>query len=275
MAIKDILVHLEAGDAGASASGFALSLAGQLGAHLTAAGVAIEYIPPSTVDDAGSYEAFANLTEESRKAVEAAYQTFVAAAPSGVETELVMIEALAQIARDRFGELGRHFDFSIVGQGSPEFGDEAGLMAQGSLYNSGNPVFVVPFIHKGPAKLGKAMVCWDGGIPAARAISGAIPLLQRAGSVEIVQVIDEGQAPEELPGFNIARHLARHGVNTTVRKLPPANDIGAAMLSHVADSGADFMVMGAYGHWKLTEFVFGGVTRTILKAMTVPIFMAH
>jgi nucleotide-binding universal stress UspA family protein len=275
MAIKDILVHLEAGDAGAATVEFALSLASQVGAHVTAGGIAIQYIPPSTVEDAGSYETFTQLTEESRTAVEGAYKSFAASAPAGVETDLVIIEALAQIARDRFGELGRHFDFSIVGQGNPEFDDEADLMAQGSLYGSGKPVFIIPYIHKGPAKLGKAMVCWDGGIPAARAIAGAIPLLQKAGQVEVVQVVDEGQQPEELPGFNIARHLSRHGVNATVRKLPPAKDAGAAILSHAADSDADFIVMGGYGHWKLTEFVFGGATRTILAAMTVPIFMAH
>ena len=148
-------------------------------------------------------------------------------------------------------------------------------MSQGALYNSGKPVFIVPFIHKGPAKLGKAMVCWDGGIPAARAIAGAIPLLSKAGQVEVVQIIEEGQKPEELPGFNITRHLSRHGVTATLRKLPPSGDIGGAILSHAADSGADYLVMGAFGHWKLTEFIFGGTSRTVLASMTVPIFMAH
>ncbi len=275
MAIKDILVHLEAGEAGAAATEFALSLAAQTGAHLTAAGIAIQYLPPSTVEDAGSYEAFARLTEESRDAAEAAYKALAASAPAGVETDLVVIESLAQIARDRFGELARHFDFCVVGQGNPDLGDEERLMSQGALYNSGKPVFIVPFIHKGPAKLGKAMVCWDGGIPAARAIAGAIPLLSKAGQVEVVQIIEEGQKPEELPGFNITRHLSRHGVTATLRKLPPSGDIGGAILSHAADSGADYLVMGAFGHWKLTEFIFGGTSRTVLASMTVPIFMAH
>ena len=220
MAMKDLLVHLEPGEAGLVASSFALSLAEQTGAHLTAAGIALQYLPPSTIEDAGSYEAFAEITEESRVAAQAAYTTFAAAAPAGVQTDFVMIEALPQIARDRFGELARHFDACVVGQGNPELADEEHLMAEGALFGSGLPVFIVPFIHKGPAKLGKAMVCWNGSTPAARAIAGAISLLAKASAVEVVQIAEEGRNAKELPGFNISRHLARHGVNATLTKLP-------------------------------------------------------
>jgi len=275
MAIKDLLVHLEAGEAGAATIEFALSLATQTGAHLTAAGIALQYMPMSSIEDAGTYEVFARLTDESRADVEAAYKVFAAAAPANVQTDFVLIETLAQLARDKFGELGRHFDISIVGQGNPEIDDEQDLMVQGALLVSGKPVFVVPFIHKGPAKLGKAMACWDGSAPAARAIDGAMPLLQRAGRVELVRIEDKGEKPEELPGFNMTRHLARHGVTASLRELPPAKDIGAALLSYAADSGADYVVMGGYGHWKMTELVFGGATRTILSSMTLPVFMAH
>jgi nucleotide-binding universal stress UspA family protein len=78
-----------------------------------------------------------------------------------------------------------------------------------------------------------------------------------------------------LPGFNITRHLARHGINATLTSLPSANDVGNVILSYAAESGADYIVMGGYGHWKLTEFVLGGTTRTILSSMTAPVFMAH
>lgn len=276
MAIKDILVHLDASEAGFMATQFALSLAAHTGAHVTAAGIAIQYMPMASVEDVVAYnEAFAQLTEQSRTAAEAAYKKVAAAAPAGVESELVMIEAPAQIASDRFGELGRHFDLSIVGHGSPESQDEENLMVQGALFGSGKPVFLVPFIYKGPAKLGKVMVCWDGGIPAARAVAGSLPLLRRAGRVEVVRVSEQGQTPKELPGFNITRHLARHGVTVTLTGLPSAMDAGSAILSYARDSAPDYIVMGGYGHWKLKEFVFGGTTRTILSSTTVPIFMAH
>jgi hypothetical protein len=148
-------------------------------------------------------------------------------------------------------------------------------MVEGALFSSGRPVFVVPNIHKGPAKLGKAMVCWDGGLPSARAVAGSIDILKRAGKVEVVSIAGRNLPNEELPGFNITRHLTRHGISATLKKLPAAQDIGETLLSYAADSGADYMVMGAYGHSRLREFVLGGTTRTILGSMTVPVLMAH
>jgi len=136
-------------------------------------------------------------------------------------------------------------------------------------------VFIVPRIQRGPAKLEKAMVCWDGGLPAARALADALPLLKQAKEVELVSVSAKRQATEELPGFNISRHLARHGVNATLRKLPHAEDVGACLLSYAADSGAHYMVMGGYGHSRVREFVLGGATRTLLGSMTVPVLMSH
>jgi nucleotide-binding universal stress UspA family protein len=209
-----------------------------------------------------------------RAVAEKAYANFAAAAPAGVRTELVIIETISPFAKDRFGKLGRHFDFSIVCQRSPDSGEENSL-AQGAIFGSGRPVFIVPFVHRGPAMLGKAMVCWDGGVPAARAIAGAMPLLRRSGKVEVVRMSEKEEFPEELPGFNITRHLARHGINATLTSLPRANDVGNVILSYAADSAADYIVMGGYGHWKLTEFVLGGTTRTILSSMTAPVFMAH
>jgi len=275
MAIKDIVVYLDASESGNTAEEFALSLAAQTGAHVTAVGISVKYLPFGMVQDVSIYDAFTQLTDESRAKIEAAYKKFDAAAPAGVQSELVVIEVPDQEANRRFGELGRHFDVSIVGQGTRSTQDDVNLMVQGALFYSGKPLLIVPNNHKGPAKLGKAMVCWDGGVAAARAIAGALPLLCRAGKVEIVRVAEEGQTLEELPGFNIARHLARHGISATLKELPATSDASAAILSYAAASNPDYMVMGGYGHWKLTEFVFGGMTRTILSSLPVPIFMAH
>jgi len=153
-------------------------------------------------------------------------------------------------------------------------GDESGYIVS-ALFDSGRPVFVVPYIHEGPAKLDHAVVAWDGGLVAARALAGATPLLTRARRVEVVTIAPRDEPVEELPGFNITRHLARHGVNAQLRQLAPADDVGAALLSHAAQTGADYLVMGAYGHSRLREFVLGGATRSVLASMTVPVLMAH
>ncbi len=275
MAIKDILLHIDSTDRGACVSDFAISLATEMGAHLTAAGIVLEIVPPASFMGEYPYDIMAEAIEQARQAAEKSYQRIASAAPATVQTELVMIQAIAGQAREDFGRLARHFDIAVAGQGGDEGGSDDELMVEGALFSSGRPVFVVPNIHKGPAKLGKAMVCWDGGLPSARAVAGAIDILKRAGKVEVVTIAGRNLPNEELPGFNITRHLTRHGISATLKKLPAAQDIGATLLSYAADSGADYMVMGAYGHSRLREFVLGGTTRTILGSMTVPILMAH
>jgi len=275
MAIKDILLHIDTSDRGSSVSDFAISLATELGAHLTAAGVVLDIVPPASFMGEYPYDIMAEAIEQAREAAEEHYKKLAAAAPATVQTELVVTQAISGQAREDFGRLARHFDIAVVGQGGDEGGSDDELMAEGALFASGRPVFVVPNIHKGPAKLGKAMVCWDGGLPGARAVAGAIDILKRAGKVEVVTIAGRNLPNEELPGFNITRHLTRHGISATLKKLPAAQDIGATLLSYAADSGADYLVMGAYGHSRLREFVLGGTTRTILGSMTVPVLMAH
>ena len=275
MAIKDILLHIDTSDRGSSVSDFALSLATEMGAHLTAAGIVLEIVPPASFMGEYPYDIMAEAIEQARQSAEQNYRKIAAAAPATVQTELVMIQAISGQAREDFGRLARHFDIAVAGQGGDEGGSDDELMVEGALFSSGRPVFVVPNIHKGPAKLGKAMVCWDGGMPSARAVAGAIDILKRAGKVEVVSIAGRNLPNEELPGFNITRHLTRHGISATLKKLPAAQDIGSTLLSYAADSGADYMVMGAYGHSRLREFVLGGTTRTILGSMTIPVLMAH
>ena len=136
-------------------------------------------------------------------------------------------------------------------------------------------MFVVPYIHKGPAKLEHAVVAWDGGLVAARALAAAMPLLERAQRVDVVTIPPSGEPVDDLPGFNITRHLARHGVRAQLRQLPPADNVSEALLSYAVQSGADYLVMGAYGHSRLREFMLGGATREMLGSMTVPVLMAH
>ena len=275
MAIKDLLVHLDTTDRGASVRDYALSLATEMGAHLTTAGLVLEMVPPASFMGEYPYDIMAEAMDQTRATAEATYQSLKSAAPSQVQTDLVMIQAIAGQAREDFGRLARHFDLTIVGQGDGESGNDDELMAEGALFRSGRPVCIVPNIHKGAAKLGKALVCWDGGMPAARAIADTMDILKRAGKVEVVTIAGRNLPNEELPGFNITRHLSRHGISATLKKLPAAEDIGATLLSHAADTGADFMVMGGYGHSRLREFVLGGTTRTILGSMTIPVFMSH
>jgi len=134
---------------------------------------------------------------------------------------------------------------------------------------------IVPYIQKDEIKLDHVLVGWDGGVTAARAVGDAMPLLRKAGKVDVVTIVSKRVDEKEMPGFDIARHLARHGVNAEVKRLPSGEEPASTLLSYAADAATDLMVMGGYGHSRLREFVLGGTTRNILASMTVPVLMSH
>ena len=178
-------------------------------------------------------------------------------------------------AATTFGRIARRFDISVVGQAQPEQGAAEELMIEGALFESGRPVIVVPYIQKQGLTLERVMACWDGGRTAARAIADAMPLLERAKAVDLVIVTEHGKH-DEITGANMSEHLARHGVRVEIKRIAKGDiAVQAAILDYAADSGADFMVMGGYGHSRLREFILGGVTRGILGSMTVPVLMSH
>jgi nucleotide-binding universal stress UspA family protein len=134
---------------------------------------------------------------------------------------------------------------------------------------------VVPYIQTEGIRLDRVMVCWDGSRNAARAVGDALPLLKRAKKIEVV-TIEQKEQRDSLRGAQIADHLARHKLDVDLKSIvAPEIDVADVILSHAADSQADLLVMGGYGHTRIREFVLGGATRGILGSMTVPVLMAH
>ncbi len=135
---------------------------------------------------------------------------------------------------------------------------------------------MVPYIQKAGLTLDRVMVCWDGSRNAARAAADALPFLSHAKRVDVVTITGERTKSDELPGADIAHHLARHGLNINLERIVAVGtDVADTILSRAADTGVDFIVMGGYGHSRFREFVLGGATRGILAAMTVPTLLSH
>jgi nucleotide-binding universal stress UspA family protein len=278
--IKDIVVNLSVHKGGTSTVDYAVSVASALEAHI--AGIAFVYdlnIPMSELgyNSRGIMDVTDALRRDNEAAAKAAIERFAGAtARAGVPAEPRMLRASTASAGDQFGRIARRFDLAIVGQTEPEGSAVEAIISESTLFDSGRPMIVVPYIHKGPFKLDRVMVCWDGSRPAARAIADAMPLLQRAGSTEVVIIANERGKQDEIEGADMGQHLARHGLNVEVKRITRDNlDVANVLLSHSADSDANFIVMGGYGHSRLREFVLGGVTRTILRSMTVPVLMSH
>ena len=274
--IKDLVANLSGAAPQDFAADYAVSVAKAFGAHV--AGIAFVYDPviPDTVLGGIPTDLIEVQREEHTKAANAAVSRFEAAAKkAAVAATTRVIDGSLAGAATTFGRIARRFDISVVGQANPERGAAEELMIEGALFESGRPLIVVPYIQKQGLKLDRVILSLDGGRMAARAIADAMPLLARAKAVDLVIVTERGKN-EEITGATMSEHLARHGVAAAVKRIAKGDiAVQDAILDYVADSGADLIVMGGYGHSRLREFILGGVTRSILKSMTVPVLMSH
>jgi len=275
--IKDIVVNLSVGEKASPACDYAVSVAATFDAHL--AGIAFLYDPIVPVSGAGYIPADVIEAQErdNEAATRAALDRFsTACSRAGVTADPMTLSASFAGVGEQFGRIARRFDLSIVGQAEPETSAVEEIIAESALFESGRPVIIVPYIQKAPLKLDNVMLCWDGSRAAARAIADAMPLLVKAGRVEVVIVSNERGKQDEIEGADIGAHLARHGLNVDVKRTALGDiDVADVIPSHAADAGSDFIVMGGYGHSRLREFVLGGVTRSIFRSMTAPVLMSH
>jgi len=277
--IKDLVVNLSVAAERDPAAEFALSLASAFSARV--AGIAFQNDPitPTALMDSmpPPPDLIEALRMESERGAKAAAGRFDDAARlASVPFETRIVTATVAGAANRFAEIARRFDLSVVAQAKPDsLGSEA-LIVEQALFDSGRPVLVVPYIQTAPFKADRVMLCWDGSRPAARAAGDAMPILARAQVVEVFTIESGKLKSDEIPGADIAEHLAHHGLNVRITRTVSGDvDVANVILSHAADSGADLLVMGGYGHSRLREFILGGATRGILASMTVPTLMSH
>jgi nucleotide-binding universal stress UspA family protein len=149
-------------------------------------------------------------------------------------------------------------------------------LAESLVLSSGRPIIVFP--PRGMAsRVRRILVAWSATRESIRAVADALPLLVKAEAVEVLVVYHQRKAGHgQEPGADIARHLARHGAQVEVRRLSSGGkDVGSLLLSQAAAFDADLLVMGAYGHSHLREWMFGGVTRTVLYEAGLPVLMSR
>jgi nucleotide-binding universal stress UspA family protein len=177
--------------------------------------------------------------------------------------------------REVLSEHARYVDLVVLGQ--EEHGRGTGLV-EAAIFGAGRPVLVVPFAGRFDTIGERVLVCWNGSREASRAVHDGMALLTAAQSVRVMAVNQAGGvgAEQDVPAADLAAHLARHGVRASAEHtVAPGIEPAEAILNEVAEGGIDLLVMGAYGHSRIRELVMGGVTRTLLRSMTVPVLMAH
>jgi nucleotide-binding universal stress UspA family protein len=278
VALKDILLLVDQSSSAPARIDVASRLASRFGAHMAGLYVSAPTGIPASIRAELPALAIKNLARFEAQAVEAARELFMArASQPGVTLEW----------RDREGEAGqvvgrhaRYADLAVVGQDDPRDAEPNAPrgVAERVLLESGRPVLVVPYVGARSPVGERVVVAWNASREAARAANDALPILERAAKVTVLSINPRsGPAGDgEVPGADMALHLARHGVRAEANTIE-SEDVKAAelLLSSLADLGADLLVMGGYGRSRLRELVLGGVTRSILGAMTTPVFMSH
>jgi nucleotide-binding universal stress UspA family protein len=175
----------------------------------------------------------------------------------------------------------RYADLVVVGQPGDPLRQDKGdrLTVESVLMTAGRPVLTIPFAGDFPALTDHILVAWNASREATRAVHDALPLLRKARQVTVLTVstdtsVADAQAGESPP--DITAHLVRHGVRAEARRTV-SGDIadGDALLSYASDISATMIVAGGYGHSRARELIFGGVTRTLLTEMTVPVLFSH
>lgn len=274
---KQLLVHLDATRALPHRLTAARQLTQAFGASLSALyAVRAGYLElPPLAGDPSVPVLLAELDEErrlsARKMLDVAMSGPGPVASWSETTEDPLIPAVAQQAF--------YADLLVLGQRDPSDPGSAGVppdFVESLIEASGRPAIVVP--HMGcAASMGRTIaIAWKQTPEAARALAAAIPLLQRAGQVHVLAWGPDDEPTVSGHRLDLDGYLRLHGVNANLHHGgPEPAHIGEVILSAATDLAADLLVMGCYGHARAREWVLGGASRTILRAMTIPVLMSR
>ncbi len=278
MTLKDILVHIDSSPATAGRLDYAIRLAQTHEAHLAAIYVVtVAPIHQYTEADLGPelIEAHDRFMRESAEEAKRLFDDKIARA--GIAAEWRQVEGTVPeivVLNARYADLtvlGQRIQGRLDAGAAPELPDQV-------VVDVGRPAIVVPYEGPPDTVARRVLLAWNASRAAARAANDALPILQEADEVRIMVIHPEKgiMGHGELPGADIATHLARHGVNGEVVEVTAGRStVCDELIAQCQAFNADMMVMGSFGSFHLRELVFGGVTRRILADMTVPVYLSR
>jgi nucleotide-binding universal stress UspA family protein len=277
MAFNDILVTLTSYPEPTPVSVIddAVSVAVALGAHIAALSCEVHVeVPGHFISGAvvGLPGVIAGEGAKSRGNAQDLLAAFGAvAAKSGVSSESILQKCKSPEVPNLLVEYARLRDLTIM----PESNDR--WYAEVVIFGSGKPTLILPESPRsGPFRLGTVAVAWDFSRAAARAVSDALPLLEKAKQVRVVTVLNEKVLDRKHSAEELSKNLSRHGIDVVLDRVDArGRAIGDVLQAHVGSHAVDMLVMGAYGHSRLREFVLGGATRSLLSKPPLPILFSH
>ena len=279
MAIKDILLTLTSYPEPTPASVLeeAVSVAATLGAHLAAISceahvqVPGNFLSGSIPNISGVIAGEAEKSRNSTRNLLAAFDTV--AEKAGVSHETIVEKCFTFEVPELLVDYARLRDLTIVPV--PESYDQ--WYAETVIFGSGRPTLILPEPPRPRSfELGTVVVAWDFSRAAARAVSDALPLLERARKVRIVTVANEKTFDTKHSAEELAKNLARHRIDVVLDKVDAdGKRIGEVLEAYTNSHQADVLVMGAYGHARWREFILGGATKSLLSKPPLPILLSH
>ena len=282
MSLQDILLHIDTypeptSDAAIDA---AVDVGARLGAQITALAMPIS-IPVRSNRIAERLIGLTGLAREeearSLAACRHGLERFRARAESmGVFRGVLQEEVELPDFGLHVARRARARDLCIVPVGAALDGQDG--VAETVIFHSGRPVLLMRREAKPHARLtgGVAVLAWDGGVPAARAMADALPILRGMRQVRVLTILNEKAAASAGLAQDAARHLQAHGVETAVDEVESQGEaISRVLDAYLGRVDADLLVMGAYGHSRLREVILGGATEHILRRAQIPVLMSH
>ncbi len=282
MAFKDILLQLTSypEPTPVAAVDRALRIVQAMGAHVTALTFEMvmrlpgSALTPRLIGVKGALEAEQRKSADNARTLIDAFEN--TARDCGVQHEHIIELCEAAHVPGIVADYARLSDVTIVPVGDDVTYQQS--IAETVIFGSGRPTMVLP---AGPnAAFSGAFdvigVAWDFSRPAARAVADALPLLQRAKSVRVVTVTEEKPIETRRSGAELARHLAFHGIEVVPDSESAAGrPVGQVLADYTNARRLDLLVMGAYGHSRVREFILGGATRSILDCPPAPVLLSH
>lgn len=280
MAYKTILAVLDRQGNAEQVTDFALNLAETFSGHVVGLHVenlsAVPLMAPMEIPDPVAIEALQQATRAETAAIEEIFNR--RASQSTTTHEWRNIVSSVGFASESVVDSARTADLIVAAQGSGSLLSESRSEIEGFLFDSGRPVLLLPQIVREPRPIRRVLLAWNGSREATRATFDALPFLKQAEFVEIFSV-NPPETPTQTPetaGAEIAATLARHGVNAILSTHSATDlDASAVIENRLCESSIDLLVMGAYGHSRWREMLFGGVTRTLLESMTALTLLAR
>jgi nucleotide-binding universal stress UspA family protein len=279
--IKDVLVHLDGSAEDECRLAYAEAIASLSDGHLT--GAYANFLPDFAmpIDGGGAAaQIMGDLEEQTRAEGDGVCARLMERfARLGVPSEVRRYDAMPAAMGDRLALQARYSDLFVATRpygknGNAHWSD----LVEAVLFGSRRGLFLVPPGRRPHGPIQTVLVAWQDTREAARAAGEALPFLQRATRtiLVIVDLDNAGRDSKGAPGADIAKHLDRHGAKVEAREVASeGREVSEVLLDQARRMSADLIVMGAYGHSRLREWVLGGTTLEMLTLSEVPILVAH